>query len=367
MKFRRPILIIALTLAACGQAPTAAPTDIAATSTAVRSAAQQEEHGPGKEVEQNDTAPILVTLDLMRGHLISSLENAKIQEYTFAQQHAVHPLAEHYAQIKSDVQQANVQLDPQLEAAFKQYQQQLEAKASLTVLKQSKAEIDDVLNQIQQTLVPNHPDVHSRALAGVVETAAEEYKESIKDDVFVAPIEYQDAFGFVRSATARFESIKPELDADAAQTTQAALDTLTAAMPTIKPPQTVVKPVGDVAAAAENIEAKLGHTQAAGNDAAGLKAGLTRLANEGLGAIDAAIDKQDIAAAQASWEAFEAGWGAIEAGVRELSKESYRAIEVAMDEVEDAVVRTEQPIATDVKARTSALRSQIEQFINTIN
>jgi hypothetical protein len=363
MKFHRPILLVALTLVACGQAP--ATTDIAPT--AVAGAVPHAEHGPGKEVEDNDTAPILLTLDLMRGHLISSLENAKIGDYTFAQQHAVHPLAEHYAQIKSQVQEANVQLDPQLEAAFKQYQQQLETRASLAALEQSKAEIDAVLKEIQATLVPNHTDVHSRALAGVIETAAAEYEESIKDGAFVAPIEYQDAFGFVRSAAARFETIKPELDAETAQTTQAALTTLVAAMPTIKPPQAVVKPVAEVEDAAESVAAKLGHTQTAGTNAAALKAGLTRLATARLDAIDAAIDQQDLATARAGWEAFDAGWGAIEDGVRERSTESYRAIEAAMNEVEDAVVRTEQPVAADVKAKTSALRSQIEQFVNTIN
>jgi len=369
MRFHRPILIAALTLAACGQAPTATPADTAAISPATTSTAfvQHEEHGPGKEIEQNDPAPTLVTLDLMRGHLISSLENAKIQDYTFAQQHAIHPFAEHYAQIKSQVQHGDVQLDPQLDAAFKKYQQQLETKASLAMLEQSQAEIEAVLDKIEAMLVPNHTDVHSRALAGVVETAAEEYEESIKDGAFVAPIEYQDAFGFVRSATARFEAIKPNLDAEAAQTTQAALETLTAALPTITTPQAVVKPVGDVTVAAQSIQEKLGQAQAAGNDAAAVKAGLTRLANEVLGTIDTAIDRQDVAAARAGWEAFDAGWGAIEDGVRERSKDSYRAIEVAMDEVEDAVVRTEQPVASDVKAKTSALRSQIEQFINTLN
>jgi hypothetical protein len=374
MKLHRSILALALALAACGQAPTTTPADTAATATTATSTIStdaafvpHEEHGPGKESEPNDPASVLVTLDLMRGHLISSLENAKIEDYTFAQQHAIHPFAEHYAQIKSQVQQADVQLDPQLEAAFKKYQQQLETKASLTMLEQGKAEIDAVLNKIELTLVPSHADVHSRALAGVVETAAEEYEESIKDGAFVAPIEYQDAFGFVRSATVRFETIKSKLDADAAQTTQAALTTLAAAMPSITQPQTVVKPASDVTAAAESIEAKLGQAQAAGNDAAAVKEGLTRLAHEVLGTIDAAIDKQDVAAARAGWQAFDAGWGAIEDGVRERSKDSYRTIEEAMGEVEDAVVRTEQPAATDVKAKTSALRSEIDQFINSIN
>ena len=365
MKFHRLILIVALTLAACGQAP-ATTSETAATAVTDAAVVQHEEHGPGKEVENNDTAPILITLDLIRGHLISSLENAKIGDYTFAEQHAAHPLVEHYTQIKSQVQQANVQLDPQLEAAFKQYQQQLETKASLTALEQSKAQIDAVLKEIQSTLVPSHVDVHSRALVGVVETAAAEYAESVKDGAFVAPIEYQDAFGFVRSATARFESIKPELDAETAQTTQTALATLAAALPTIKPPQAVVKPVAEVADAAESIKAKLGHARAAGDDAA-LKAGLTRLAHEGLGAIDSAIDKQDIGTARAGWEDFDIGWSAIEDGVRERSKDSYHAIEAAIDEIEGALVRAEQPVATDVKAKTSALRSQIEQFVNTIN
>jgi hypothetical protein len=38
-----------------------------------------------------------------------------------------------------------------------------------------------------------------------------------------------------------------------------------------------------------------------------------------------------------------------------------------MNEVKDALVRTETPSAADVKARTAALRAAIEQFLQTLN
>jgi TolA-binding protein len=367
MKLHRCILIFALSLVACGQTPSTAPADTAATSAASSVVAiHREEHGPGKAIETNDTAATLITIDLMRGHLIASLENARIQDYTFAQQHASHPLAEQYAQIKSQVQETEVALDPQLETALKTHRQQIEAKADLATLERSTAEINALLNKIEQALVPNHTDVHGRALAGVVATAAEEYQASIKDDAFVAPIAYQHAFGFTRSAIARFGTLKSRLDARAAEETQAALDTLLAAMPTIVPPKTVLKPVTDVETAAREVEVALGSANAAGNDTTALSTGLARWADDVLDTIDAAIAKNDVATARAAWETFDVGWGAIESSVRERSPASYRAIERAMASVADAVVRPEKPVAADVEASTSALRQEIEQFVATL-
>lgn len=368
MKFRYALLILGAVLAGCGQAPATTNTAATATVPVGSSLVNTSEHGPGKDIVviDHDAASVLVTLDLMRGHLVSSLENAKIGDYTFAQQHAVHPLAEHYQQIKPLVQEGDAAADAQLEAAFKTYQQQLEAKADIATIEQSKIAVEAQLDKIESVLVPIHTDVHSRALAGVIDTAAQEYSESIEDGAFVAPVEYQDAFGFTRVAEAHFARLKTELSPESAQTTQTALDVLTAAMPTIKPPQSMVKPAADIVSAASTVADTLGIARAAGTDTTSLQAGLSRLANESLNQIDAAIESNDAAAATAAWEAFDAGWSAIEDGVRERSKESYGAIEDAMDEVEDAVVRAKKPSATDVKASTAALRAEIEKFIQSL-
>jgi hypothetical protein len=93
---------------------------------------------------------------------------------------------------------------------------------------------------------------------------------------------------------------------------------------------------------------------------------LTTLATTPLGTLDAAIDKNDIAAARNAWQTFDSSWEQIEDGVKDRSPESYRTIETAMEGVEDALVRTEQPLGSDVKARTAELRKQIEQFANTL-
>lgn len=368
MKLRYALLMLGLALAGCGQAPATSNTAATATAAVGADLPDHSEHGPGKDamVIDYDTASVLVTLDLMRGHLLSSLENARLGDYTFAQQHAVHPLAEHYQQIKSLVQESDAATDAALETAFKTYQQQVTAKADIATIEQSKTAVETQLDKIESVLVPSHTDVHSRALASVMKTAAAEYGESIKDGAFVAPIEYQDAFGFTRVAEAQFAKLKPELSPEAAQTTQTALDTLTAAMPTIQPPQSVARTAAEVAGASSSVEERLGIAQAAGTDTTSLATGLNRLAHESLNQIDAAIDANDLAGATAAWEAFDAGWSAIEDGVRERSKDSYGAIEDAMDEVEDAVVRAEQPNAAEVKAGTAALRAEIEKFVESL-
>jgi hypothetical protein len=262
------LLILGLALVGCGQTPAITNTAATATVAAGADLPDHSAHGPGKEVVliEYDTASVLVTLDLMRGHLVSSLENAKAGDYTFAQQHAVHPLAEHYQQIKALVQESDAAADAALESAFKPYQQQLDAQADIATIEQSKAAVETQLDKIQSVLVPTHTDVRSRALAGVMQTAAEEYGASIKDGAFIAPIAYQDAFGFTRVAEAQFARLKPELSPEAAQTTQTTLDVLTAAMPTIQPPQAVAKSAGEVVSAASSVADQLGVAQDFGND-----------------------------------------------------------------------------------------------------
>lgn len=243
MRLRYTLVLLGLVMAGCGQAP--ATTNTAATTAAIGgSVIDQAEHGPGKDVVviEYDAASVLVTLDLMRGHLVSSLETARLDDYSLARQHADRTLVEHYGQIKSLVQESDAAADAELEGALKTYQQQLAAKADLATIAQSQGLVEAQIDRIESVLVPIHTDVRSRALAGVIESAAQDYAESIKDGAFVAPIEYQHAFGFTRIAETHFAKLKPELSAEAVQATQSALDVLRAAMPTITPPQNVVKP-----------------------------------------------------------------------------------------------------------------------------
>jgi len=268
MKFRHALLILGFALASCGQAPT---TDTATTPTIAVGASIPDlsEHGPGKDAEviEYDAASVLVTLDLMRGHLIASLENARLGDYDLAQQHAAQPLTEHYQPIKSLVQESDAAADTGLEAAFKTYQQQLATEADSATIEQSQAAVAAQIDKIESVLVPIHTDVHSRALAGVMATAATEYGASIKDGAFATPLDYQHAFGFTRVAETHFAKLKPELSPEAAQTTQTALDALLAAMPTIQPPS-VVKPADELVSATGSVADQLGIAQAAGHDTA---------------------------------------------------------------------------------------------------
>ncbi|HEY0738748.1 MAG TPA: hypothetical protein VGD69_27765 [Herpetosiphonaceae bacterium] len=269
MKVRYALLILGLALAGCGQAPATSNTAVTATVAVGANLPDHAEHGPGKDAEviEYDSASVLVTLDLMRGHLVSSLESARAGDYTAAQQHAALPLAEHYGQIKALVQENDAATDVALESAFKTYQQQIAAKAAIPTIEQSKAAVEAQLDKIESVLVPIHTDVHSRALAGVLKITAASYGKSIKDGAFVAPSEYQDAFGLTRVAEAQLARLKPELSTEAAQTTQSALDLLTAAMPTIEPPTSVAKPAAEIASAASSVADQLGIAQEFGNDA----------------------------------------------------------------------------------------------------
>ncbi len=99
---------------------------------------------------------------------------------------------------------------------------------------------------------------------------------------------------------------------------------------------------------------------------AALGSSLTSLATTNIAAIDAAVDKNDAAAAKAAFEEFHEGWEAVEDGVRDVSADRYKAIEDAMEAVEDAVVRASTLSATEEKAATAQLRTEIEGFVSTV-
>ena len=66
-----------------------------------------------------------------------------------------------------------------------------------------------------------------------------------------------------------------------------------------------------------------------------------------------ALQTGNLAQAKHEFEEFDEGWEKIEDGIRDKSRDAYRAIEDAMDEVEAALVK---PATPDVAATTAALR-----------
>ncbi|HLH25470.1 MAG TPA: FTR1 family protein [Chloroflexota bacterium] len=103
---------------------------------------------------------------------------------------------------------------------------------------------------------------------------------------------------------------------------------------------------------------------AAADDDAALANGLQTLVGH-VDAASAALARGDIADARAAYTQFDNGWFDIEDGVRERSRDSYRAIERAMDDVQFGL-RPDQPDVAAVQGSLGVLRQQVTAFIATL-
>ncbi len=102
----------------------------------------------------------------------------------------------------------------------------------------------------------------------------------------------------------------------------------------------------------------------AADDDAALASGLQALVAHA-DAASAALARGDVAAARAAYAQFDSGWFDIEDGVRERSRDAYRAIERAMDDVQFGL-RPDQPEVPAVQADLAALRQQVMAFVATL-
>ena len=89
-------------------------------------------------------------------------------------------------------------------------------------------------------------------------------------------------------------------------------------------------------------------------------AGLQALSTHLEGAIDA-LNKGDFRTAKREYQGFDQGWDKIEDGVKAKSRDSYRGIEQAMDDVKAALLEPENPD----RVRALGLLRKLDETIKT--
>jgi high-affinity iron transporter len=87
-----------------------------------------------------------------------------------------------------------------------------------------------------------------------------------------------------------------------------------------------------------------------------------RALSEHAAASATALDRGDLAAARAAYAQFDRGWEAVEDAVRARSRDDYRAIERAMEDVRRALL-AEEPDAAAARTGLQALRARVSAFL----
>jgi hypothetical protein len=183
---------------------------------------------------------IATNVEMMKGHLISALENYKIGEIPLAQGHAGHPLAEHYSALPPTFGKDHPDLDQALREALTRFQQGIKAPRDVMTYQREVETTFQVLDRVIETVLPAEvwrASAFQRAvLARLIKEIGEEYGEAVQKGKVVNLPEYQDAFGFLQRARILAEQFSAQFTERDRQRMRSLFTSLEEAIPGILPP-----------------------------------------------------------------------------------------------------------------------------------
>ncbi|MDY7006629.1 MAG: hypothetical protein SWX82_22590 [Cyanobacteriota bacterium] len=143
----------------------------------------------------------IADLGLMRGHLVAAKELLDTGSPGQAQYHLAHPLEELYAQIEPVLKKQGIDT-----GKFHNSLEQLYETAEFKPYNQAtKDRFSEAVNNIQSAIDkffeknPQSGEFVEKVFLSILETSAEEYGAGIGVNCkIIAPIEYQDSYGFVK-------------------------------------------------------------------------------------------------------------------------------------------------------------------------
>ncbi len=193
-----------------------------------------------------------VNIEMIRGHVTTSLEALRQGKREMVRAHAGHPLEEHYDLLARGLRARNPDFEAQVRSSLNGLGELLQSQFSPDVYERKIRKFSALLDQALQMLVPPEvlalPRFQSALIARLCQTASQEYAVAVRDGRIVKLEEYQDAFAFVQRAQMLAQRIKGQLPSTAVRL----LQQLREALPSITPPATLV-PTEDVSKSARRL------------------------------------------------------------------------------------------------------------------
>lgn len=229
--------------------------------------AQGSEGGEGGEGgEQGDEAAVAAVnpdralatnLLLMKGHLRVGDALVRMQRWSEALPHFLHPIEELYGEVRDQLDRRDL---PPFGDALELLGRTVRRQGELAIYEQRLKEVSARMDAALQG-VPEDRRREARFVAAVaadlVGTAAEEYAAAFEDDKLVNVAEYQDSLGFVQEAKALLEAYQARFagaDAERLAEIRRNLTAMEAAWPGVVPPSAPAMPPGEILALASSIE-----------------------------------------------------------------------------------------------------------------
>lgn len=186
----------------------------------------------------------MISLGLMKGHLIVGKELIELSEFQQAEPHFGHPVEEIYGNLQPQLEQKKV---PEFKSTLTQLHEivkfspqnsQFNTQYNLAI-----NAIDKAISALPETQIKS-PDFVLEVINGLLVTTNEEYTAAIIDNKIVENVEYQDSRGFVLYSHILYQNIFDKLANQNPQLNQNLkniLSEIKSAFPSAIPPQNIVK------------------------------------------------------------------------------------------------------------------------------
>ncbi len=255
-----------ITLSGCGGSSSPTNTgDSATNSTPTTESNNAPTHSGSHNTQTNATedkdVEYMISLGLMRGHLMVAKELIDKGNLAQAEPHIGHPVEELYGEIEAEL---TVRKVPEFKTTLNQLHDSVKAKAAAVKI---KPQYDAAIGAIDAAGkgVPDSksdtPQFVVSVIDGLLDTADGEYQAAIDNGKIVEAIEYQDSRGFILYAESLFQGVSPQLKQKNAEATNAIATNMTdlkKAWPSPLPPEKAVKTPAEVTKLVATIKENIG-------------------------------------------------------------------------------------------------------------
>src|SRR5262245_10081698 len=191
----------------------------------------------------------VVLLEMAKGHLLASRSTYRLNQHIRAGVHASHPIQELGYRLWRPVAAVDPALGKRVEAGLREPGRAVDARVPASdydgVVSRALALADEAERRAVPEDTRNQPIFQARVIRGLLDSVIEEYDEGVAKGQVVVEIEYQDAWGFLQRARARYDTIKGRLrfgDSQSAKAVEDHFRTLATALPSVTPPATAIAP-----------------------------------------------------------------------------------------------------------------------------
>ena len=154
-------------------------------------------------------------IEKIKGHIEQAILNKKIGNYSLAEAHTLHPIAEIFSDITIQLADTNSDLNQTLSSSLNKLFRTVRnstAEQFATEANHTNKVLDRTINEVVPSSNRNNSTFNLSVVADLLNTAKDEYGEAIENGKLSLIVEYQDAKGFISRAESVFNQTSRRIE-----------------------------------------------------------------------------------------------------------------------------------------------------------